>query len=313
MKGDKEVGSIRESTDEYASLLRSTLANANTLLDTAMADQRSISQALKMMDSEIMMGEDDNVKLESLRWYAYPKECALLLSSRRYDEADQPKIPLLGAIKPNHVANQRLAPKRDNGTSFDSVNDSTASPDVSAKKRKVEVEPDSCTTEIDNAKANEKKAQRDCLTWGKGEVVPVLANLKEQTSNSASMRLSKEPSIRHKKFKHIKPPAKMMRLITQAIVQWDMINEGDKLLLGLSGGKDSLSLLHALLEVRRKHPVKFELEVCTIDPMTPSFDPSSLIPYVESLGLRYHYIRDDIVSRASSSGKDGKMVCIASC
>ena len=42
--------------------------------------------------------------------------------------------------------------------------------------------------------------------------------------------------------------------------------------------------------------------------MTPSFDPSLLIPYVESLGVKYHYIRDDIVSRASKAGKDGKVV-----
>ncbi|KAL7543903.1 hypothetical protein ACHAXR_013290 [Thalassiosira sp. AJA248-18] len=90
--------------------------------------------------------------------------------------------------------------------------------------------------------------------------------------------------------------------------QWDMIQEGDRLLLGLSGGKDSLSLLHCLLEFQRKLPIKFDIEVCTIDPMTPSFDPSPLIPYVESLGLKYHYIRDDIVERANSSGADGKTV-----
>jgi len=87
-----------------------------------------------------------------------------------------------------------------------------------------------------------------------------------------------------------------------------MLKDGDRLLLGLSGGKDSLSLLHCLMEIQRKLPIKFEIEVCTIDPMTPSFDPSPLIPYVESLGLKYHYIRDDIVSRATSSGRDGKMV-----
>ena len=79
-------------------------------------------------------------------------------------------------------------------------------------------------------------------------------------------------------------------------------------MLGLSGGKDSLSLLHCLLEFQKKLPIKFDIEVCTIDPMTPSFDPSPLIPYVESLGLKYHYIRDDIVARANTSGKDGKVV-----
>jgi tRNA(Ile)-lysidine synthase TilS/MesJ len=87
-----------------------------------------------------------------------------------------------------------------------------------------------------------------------------------------------------------------------------MIHDGDRLLLGLSGGKDSLSLLHVLLEIKRRLPIKFELEVCTIDPMTPSFDPSPLIPYVESLGLKYHYLRDDIVARAGSSGKGGQEV-----
>jgi tRNA(Ile)-lysidine synthase TilS/MesJ len=54
--------------------------------------------------------------------------------------------------------------------------------------------------------------------------------------------------------------------------------------------------------------VKFELEVCTVDPMTPSFDPSPLIPYVESLGLKYHYLQDGIVARAESSGKGGQEV-----
>lgn len=45
------------------------------------------------------------------------------------------------------------------------------------------------------------------------------------------------------------------------MIQWDMIQEGDRLLLGLSGGKDSLSLLHCLLEFQKKLPIKFEIEV----------------------------------------------------
>ena len=47
----------------------------------------------------------------------------------------------------------------------------------------------------------------------------------------------------------------------QAMIQWDMIQEGDRLLLGLSGGKDSLSLLHCLLEFQKKLPIKFDIEV----------------------------------------------------
>lgn len=149
-------------------------------------------------------------------------------------------------------------------------------------------------------KSAAKKPQRDSLAWGQGQLV----TLKQQSAIEDDHFVE----TRSKRQKHITPPPKLMRHIIQAIVQWGMIEEGDRLLLGLSGGKDSLSLLHALLELKKKLPVNFEIEVCTIDPMTPSFDPSPLIPYVATLGLKYHYVKDDIVERANSAGRDGKVV-----
>lgn len=127
---------------------------------------------------------------------------------------------------------------------------------------------------------------------------------KEQSNNTTNNK-----KIKKKKKGWDRPPPKMMRLIIQAVIQFNMIENGDRLLLGLSGGKDSLSLLQCLLELKRKLPIQFDIEVCTIDPMTPSFDPSPLIPYVENtLKLKYHYIRDDIVERARSSGKEDGVV-----
>lgn len=52
-----------------------------------------------------------------------------------------------------------------------------------------------------------------------------------------------------------------MQIVCQAMIQFEMIQEGDRLLLGLSGGKDSLTLLHCLLEFQKKLPIKFDLEV----------------------------------------------------
>jgi len=168
-----------------------------------------------------------------------------------------------------------------------------------------------------------KKPSRDSSAWGRASapVVCVAAPLKDGKdateveallSSSNQTQIAAERKSIPKKYLgkkgRLKPPPKMMRYITQAMLQWDMIEEGDRLLLGLSGGKDSLSLLHCLLEFQRKLPIKFDIEVCTVDPMTPSFDPSPLIPYVESLGLQYHYVRDEIVARANTSGKDGKVV-----
>ncbi|CAB9507410.1 cytidine(32) 2-sulfurtransferase [Seminavis robusta] len=163
---------------------------------------------------------------------------------------------------------------------------------------------------VQDVKNETRKPSRDNEKWGRGNFVQPLLDPASESKSSA-LKSKKPPpdgeaGNKQSKKKALRPPAKLMRLITQAVIQWHMLEEGDRLLLGLSGGKDSLSLLHCLLECQRKLPIKFTIEVCTIDPMTPSFDPSALIPYVESLGLKYHYIRDDIVTRANVAGKDGK-------
>eukprot|EP01036_Dinobryon_divergens_P054266 gene54266-72519_t len=72
--------------------------------------------------------------------------------------------------------------------------------------------------------------------------------------------------------KPVQPPKKLMKLVGQAIKDWNMIEEGDRLLLGLSGGKDSLALLHILIAVQKRAPVNFEIACATVDPQTTSFD-----------------------------------------
>ena len=89
-----------------------------------------------------------------------------------------------------------------------------------------------------------------------------------------------------------------MKLVGQAVKEWNMIEDGDRLLLGLSGGKDSLALLHILLALQKRAPVKFDIACATVDPQTDSFDPSPLIPYVQSLGITYHYLSEPIVALA---------------
>jgi tRNA 2-thiocytidine biosynthesis protein TtcA len=95
-------------------------------------------------------------------------------------------------------------------------------------------------------------------------------------------------------------PKKLRRFAGQAIADYDMIRQGDRLLLGLSGGKDSLSLLHILLLLQRHAPVQFDLGVVTIDPQSDSFDPSPLKPYLSAMGLEYHFVREPIVDLAQT-------------
>jgi tRNA 2-thiocytidine biosynthesis protein TtcA len=93
-------------------------------------------------------------------------------------------------------------------------------------------------------------------------------------------------------------PKPLLRLAGQAIADYRMIRAGDRLLLGLSGGKDSLSLLQVLRTLQIKSPVKFDLACATVDPCIDGYDPFYLKAYVEGLGIPYFYRRQAIVARA---------------
>ena len=99
----------------------------------------------------------------------------------------------------------------------------------------------------------------------------------------------------------VQPPRSLISAAGRAIGDFAMIRDGDRVLLGLSGGKDSLSLLHVLLHLQKKAPVKFELAACTVDPQSDQFDPSPLKPYLAELGVKYFYESQPIVAEAQKT------------
>jgi len=101
----------------------------------------------------------------------------------------------------------------------------------------------------------------------------------------------------------ITPPKSIQRTVGRTLVQYQMIRPGDRVLLGLSGGKDSLSLLHILMHFQRRSPVKFALAACTIDPQSDGYDPVALRNYVEGLGIPYFVESEPIVDLASKHMK----------
>ena len=97
---------------------------------------------------------------------------------------------------------------------------------------------------------------------------------------------------------YLKPSKRLMRHVGRAIADFKMINEGDKILLGVSGGKDSLSLLLILHHLRQYAPIKFELGAITVDPQIEGFDPSPLKDYLAQLDIPYFYQEQSILEQA---------------
>ncbi|MFO8154225.1 tRNA 2-thiocytidine biosynthesis TtcA family protein [Thioalkalivibrio sp.] len=100
-------------------------------------------------------------------------------------------------------------------------------------------------------------------------------------------------------------PKSIRRLAGRAIADFDMIREGDRILVGLSGGKDSLTLLWLLRNLARRAPVRFEVGAVTIDPRIEGFDPGRLRDYLAAFGVPYFFVSEPIAELAERHmGKD---------
>lgn len=104
------------------------------------------------------------------------------------------------------------------------------------------------------------------------------------------------------------PPKSLLRKVGRAIADYDMIRDGDRILLGVSGGKDSLSLLSILRHLQTYAPVRFDLAVITVDPEVEGFDPSSLTDYYDALGVPWYYRSQPIMEEAKTR-LDGDSFC----
>lgn len=87
---------------------------------------------------------------------------------------------------------------------------------------------------------------------------------------------------------------KLLSYTRRAVTDYNMISPGDRIAIGISGGKDSLTLLYAMAKLKKFYPIPFELEAITVDLGFEGFDTSGLREYCESLDVRYSVCKTQI-------------------
>jgi tRNA 2-thiocytidine biosynthesis protein TtcA len=102
---------------------------------------------------------------------------------------------------------------------------------------------------------------------------------------------------------------RLRRQAGQAIADYQLIEDGDRIMVCLSGGKDSYTLLSLLRQLQAKAPVRFELTAVHLDQKQPDYDATILPDYLRSIGMPFQIIEQDTYSVVKRVVPEGKTMC----
>jgi tRNA 2-thiocytidine biosynthesis protein TtcA len=117
------------------------------------------------------------------------------------------------------------------------------------------------------------------------------------------------PDPRKAEYEASKRAKRLRRLVGEAIHDYRMIEHGDVVMVCLSGGKDSYTMLEILQSLQRSAPVEFDIVAVNLDQKQPDFPEHVLPDYLAARGVRYRIVEEDTYSIVKATTPEGKTYC----
>ncbi|RDD47477.1 tRNA 2-thiocytidine biosynthesis protein TtcA [Trichoplax sp. H2] len=256
----------KESLDEYLSLAKTQLEKIHP------------GQLPSISDQTLILGGHG----ESLRWFMYPCEAQQILLGKDLN-MERTFIP---PFIPRHYGEDGVVVLQDHACVINKCSSKISGNKTNGYENQSLSDSTPCT--LDKNISNECDAK---------------SGIGFQASEPKSKILVSQCKQYNFKVRFHVPPKKIIKLTIEAVQDFNMIAQNDKILVCISGGKDSLSLLHTLKQYQfyaRAKGIHFDIGATTIDPQSSGYNPRPLIKYMAELGVPYFYEEQDIITAASN-------------